>query len=369
MTGSNICDFALCERYFGITADLYESAAKLLAWLHEDQVGRESLSGIAELVLRGKNVSAAAALVERLRSHVAVFYPVRPEGSDVTLAAVMVDLLPSSVASMRSAGVPDDIVRATLRDFAIWADVHREKTGRPGISETEWNLLSLTGNILRIGRLQYESTVLLEPYYVYRDTRDGGLVILAGDGVHVSVAGLPLAAGDDSRAFVTRLRFDDGVITGNPIDTERGVIRRETASLRTDDHDLLLAPGMPATNIHIPADGPLTPELVDYSIAQAKPLLAKLGRLTPVGVCESWLLDPALDQIARTDSNICRFMHRFAKFPNTAPGSALVERVCGWGANALPPEKLPERTGLQRGLKRYLLAGGTVRDVGGILVW
>lgn len=369
MTGSNICDFTLCERYFGITADLYEPAAKLLAWLHEDQVGRESLSGIAELVLRRKNVSAAAALVERLRSHVAVFYPVRPEGSDVTLAAVLIDLLPSSVASMRSAGVPDNIVRATLRDFAIWADAHREKTGRPGISETEWNLLSLTGDILRIGRLQYESTVFLEPCYALRDTRDGGLAILAADGVRVSVAGLPLASNDDSRAFVTCLRLNDGAITGNPIDTERGVIRRETTSLRADDCDLLLAPGMPATNIHIPADGPLTPELVDYSIAQARPQLAKLGRLTPVGVCESWLLDPALDQIARPDSNICRFMHRFAKFPNATPGSAIVERVCGWGANVLPPEKLPERTGLQRGLKRYLLAGGTVRDVGGILVW
>ncbi|WP_375138434.1 hypothetical protein [Bifidobacterium sp. UTBIF-68] len=39
------------------------------------------------------------------------------------------------------------------------------------------------------------------------------------------------------------------------------------------------------------------------------------------------------------------------------------------GYECVPPEKLPERTGLQRGLKRYLLAGGTVRDVGGVLVW
>ena len=78
----------------------------------------------------------------------------------------MMYCLPQAVQSMQAAGIPSEIIETTLRDFAIWARVYQDKTGRPGIGETDWNLLSLTGSILRIGRLQYESITFLEPYYV-----------------------------------------------------------------------------------------------------------------------------------------------------------------------------------------------------------
>ncbi|KFI92815.1 acyltransferase [Bifidobacterium saguini DSM 23967] len=370
MAMDNICDYALCERYFGMKRSMYDSAVKVLEWLRADQVGSVALAQLDDVVIRRNNVPAAAALVERLRAHAGTFYlPNLQQGEDMALAAVLVDLLPKAIDMLHDLGIPDPVLQATLHDFAIWADVYQEKTGREGINETEWNLLFLTGRILRIGRLQYESFTFLEPYYVYRSRYSGDFVVLVSSDVRVSADGIPLAsaAPDSQEQFVTQLHSDGVTVTGNVADTVTGTIRREQVSLALAGYELVLAPGMPATNMHIPADGPLIPGSVDESIAQAVPLLTSLGRCTPVAVCESWLLDPALVSIAHPESNICHFMHRFAKFPNPRPGSAIVERVCGWGADRLPVDELPERTSLQRGLKQYLLAGGTVRDVSGVV--
>ncbi|PLS25346.1 DUF5596 domain-containing protein [Bifidobacterium imperatoris] len=372
MAMSNICDYALCKQYFGMTRSMYDSAVNVLEWLRADQVGSVALTQLADLVIRRNNVPAAAMLAERLRAHAGTFYRPDPQqGADMALAAVMIDLLPDAVASLRGMGIPETILQNTLRDFAIWADAYREKTGREGINETEWNLLFLTGQILRIGRLQYESFTFLEPYYIYRSLYSDDFVVLAASGVRISAEGMPLVSTvpDSQAQYVTQLHSDGVTVTGNLVDTTAGTIHRERASLALAGYELLLAPGMPATNMHIPADGPLTPELVDESITQAVPVLKRLGRYTPVGVCESWLLDPALERISRPESNICHFMRRFAKFPNPTPGSAIVERVCGWGANRLPVDELPERTSLQRNLKQYLLADGIVRDVSGVMLF
>lgn len=360
-------EHAMCARYFGMGAELYRPMSRLLQWLLGDEVGLAALRRIAGLTIRERNVPAAVAVFQALRAHVAAFYPLPEEGKDVALAAVMTYCLPKTVQNMHAMGVPDDVAEATLRDFSIWADVYRKKTGRPGIGETAWNLLFLTGGILRIGRLQYESFTFLEPYYVYRRRSEGDITVLTAGGVHVSAEGLPMPAAGGPGSFITYMRADAGIVTGNRVDLRQGVIGKDLVGLRIADHDLLLAPGMPAINMHIPADGPLTPQLVDDSIAQASPLLKRLGRHTPLGVCESWLLDPALDGITAPESNICRFMHRFRKFPNPTPGSAIVERVCGWDADKLAIRDLPERTSLQRALKQYLLNGGTVRDVSGVV--
>lgn len=46
----------------------------------------------------------------------------------------------------------------------------------------------------------------------------------------------------------------------------------------------------------------------------------------------------------------------------------VVERVFGWGADALDVHELPERSSLQRNLKHHLLQGGVMYDVGGVVV-
>lgn len=71
-------------------------------------------------------------------------------------------------------------------------------------------------------------------------------------------------------------------------------------------------------SIHIPETGRLDPEAVDASLAWAARYFADDAPL----VCESWMLDPAVQQLPPT-SNVRRFAARFdvAPAPRTADGA------------------------------------------------
>lgn len=377
MSRSMMCteqsDYSLCARYYGMSRTLYDSTNQLLRWMQQDQAAAHMLGRIQDSVIGTRNVSAASAVFTRLRDYATVFYPDSASvtsAADVSLSAAMMYCLPQAVQSMQDAGIPNEIIEATLRDFSIWARVYQDKTGRPGIGETDWNLLSLTGNILRIGRLQYESITFLEPYYVYRRSSDRQVVILAAPNVQVRLDGHLQGANGlrTDTGFVTVLKAESNSISGNPVDIVRGTIQAEPVSISRDDYDLVLAPGMSATSVHIPEDGSLSPEAVDASFAEAAQMLTQLGRQTSAWFCESWLLDPTLELLSSPEGNLCSFMRRFAKFPVASVRPMMVERVFGWDANDLKTSDLPERTSLQRNLKRHLMAGGDVYDVGGIIV-
>ncbi|AZI17467.1 hypothetical protein EH245_10190 [Bifidobacterium breve] len=371
--------YSLCDRYYGMSRALCDSTNRLLQWMRQDQAAASMLERIQNLVIGARNVSAASAVFTRLRDYATVFYPgsasAAPDddassAADVSLSAVMMYCLPQAVQSMQAAGIPSEIIETTLRDFAIWARVYQDKTGRPGIGETDWNLLSLTGSILRIGRLQYESITFLEPYYVYRRSSDRRIVILAAPNLQVRLDG-HLQGANGLRAdtgFVTVLKTEGSSVSGNPVDITRGIILAEPITIARDDYDLILAPGTPTTSVHIPEDGSLSPEAVDASFAEAAQLLARLGRQTSTLFCESWLLDPTLELLSSPEGNLCSFMRRFAKFPVASVRPMMVERVFGWGANNFKTSDLPERTSLQRNLKQRLMAGGDVYDVGGVIV-
>ncbi|MBT1175844.1 DUF5596 domain-containing protein [Bifidobacterium sp. LC6] len=363
-------DYAPYSRYYGMERDMVGPAAELLRWMRQDVTCVAMLERICSLTVADRNVPAAVAVHERLRAYVTTFYPMQPEGNDLALAAVMMHCLPAAVSQLESLGVPNNVIEATLRDFAIWARVHQERTGRPGIDETAWNLLSLTGNILRIGRLQYELTTFLEPYYVYRCSNDGRIVIFAAPDLQVRLDGHWQGANGwhTKTGFVTALKADESTLVGNPVDTDRGIIQAEPITIRRDEYDLVLAPGMPVTSVHIPEDGPLSPDAVDASFAKATQLLARLHRQAMPWFCESWLLDPSLERLSSPESNLCNFMRRFVKFPVASARPMMIERVFGWGANDCQTAALPERTSLQRNLKRFLLAGNAVYDVGGLML-
>ena len=73
--------------------------------------------------------------------------------------------------------------------------------------------------------------------------------------------------------------------------------------------------------------------------------------------CSSWLLDPKQKEFLPEHSNVLKFMNDFQVYRNedyeNFPDGW---RIFGdaWG---LPVEQLPEKTGLQRAYKKWLLAG------------
>jgi hypothetical protein len=130
----------------------------------------------------------------------------------------------------------------------------------------------------------------------------------------------------------------------------------------------LVTEDLPALSVHIPARGPLTPELSAESFAMAGDFF---GRHFPehdyrYATCYSWLLDPQLAEYLPEDSNIMRFQRSFTPVPEAEPDAepepdsdafvvALVFNQALVPGDGL--DRLPQDTTLQRAIVAHLRAG------------
>lgn len=131
--------------------------------------------------------------------------------------------------------------------------------------------------------------------------------------------------------------------------------------LAYDADDVPAVAGSPRViNVHIPSDASLDPAQCDRSVVASRSFLAKFFP-DWAGLpywCESWLLSPALERLLPEGSHILDFQRRFdirETDPDAPDWREWVFQRCG-----APIAELPERTSLQRNMKRFLLDGGKV---------
>lgn len=131
--------------------------------------------------------------------------------------------------------------------------------------------------------------------------------------------------------------------------------------LQTTDEKLVgvLAPGDWILGIHIPESGPLTSEMVDASLVQAKTFFARCFPDQPVAIatCVSWMLDPYLREHMSVETNIGSFARRFTAMgcPQSDPTSALFFVFRTRDLGQVPT--LPRNTTLQRLVLDRAVAG------------
>lgn len=114
---------------------------------------------------------------------------------------------------------------------------------------------------------------------------------------------------------------------------------------------------------HIPQGESLDMAACRVSFAMAVEFFGKYFPKYPAACfsCESWLLNPNLSDILPEESNIVRFMKLWTVCEVLEDNSAqAMERVFGFGFDRGELLSAPEKTGLQRALKKYLLAGGQI---------
>ncbi len=120
-----------------------------------------------------------------------------------------------------------------------------------------------------------------------------------------------------------------------------------------------MAAGDHSLGVHIPDYcGPFTPQDCDTSIVRAVRFFATHlpDEDVRVATCHSWLLDPALGDLVRPDSNIAAFRRRFHLVDRaTSDDQAVVEFVFGRREDDL--DALPRRTSLERAVGDHLRAG------------
>lgn len=108
--------------------------------------------------------------------------------------------------------------------------------------------------------------------------------------------------------------------------------------------------------IHIPAGEPLLPAAVDESLRRAAAFFPPEQRR--LLHCHSWLLSPELRELLSPGSNILYFQSLFDVYEEDFSFRQAEERVFGEIRDDIA--SYPERTGLQRSLKRYLLSGRSI---------
>ncbi|MBI9104625.1 MAG: DUF5596 domain-containing protein [Spirochaetales bacterium] len=124
--------------------------------------------------------------------------------------------------------------------------------------------------------------------------------------------------------------------------------------------------GAKCLNIHIPEGEKLDVAKCRESIRRVKTFFRRhLGYEYSIAVCHSWLLHGNLKDLLEEDSNISGFARLFEIIDNDDDASQIIERVFGPGE--VVSQELPEKTTLQRKLKRYLLTGHRIGMGTGII--
>ena len=119
--------------------------------------------------------------------------------------------------------------------------------------------------------------------------------------------------------------------------------------------------------IHIPSDADFSPSSVDDSLTSAKRFFRKhYPQLNGCEfVCHSWLLDSQLKNMLKEGSNILSFQNRFEIFDKGQADTEFIQWL--YNTKSTNYQDWPEKTSLQRNMKKYIIAGGEIRNAYGRL--
>ena len=132
------------------------------------------------------------------------------------------------------------------------------------------------------------------------------------------------------------------------------------------EYELFTEKGQKMISLHIPSDADLSLPSLRDSWCQAKKLLARFpDYANGHWICGSWLISPDLRNFLPESSRILGFQRSF-----TVHDTWVDEEFKEWvyGRVDIPNEELPEKTSLQKNVKRFLLNGGAFRSALGVLV-
>lgn len=125
---------------------------------------------------------------------------------------------------------------------------------------------------------------------------------------------------------------------------------------RVDKEDMLIS-------VHIPSDAKMTKENLSGSYREMEEFYKRYGNAichkgNPKAViCHTWLLSPGLLQFLGKDSHIRNFAEDYEIFDTDGDNNGCLEWLFE-GKKDL--KALPENTGLQKEVKKYLLQGGII---------
>ncbi|MBQ3083839.1 MAG: DUF5596 domain-containing protein [Clostridia bacterium] len=272
--------------------------------------------------------------------------------------------VPAMRKKLADKGVPADVIDATCGMFENQIQDHIDLYGRIGISVyVTWMLMFIKGAILRIGRFNFE----LQKAGDFAVFCSDNAVCIMPDGERYHRSGRVLGTigcEDVDGAFDAVLTETEAYYEGYPI--VDGLCTSQPIRLDKKNWKKVMGKGDPIVSVHIPSGGPLNYESDSADFARAEEIITKALGEFRLFYCNSWLLDPQLKKILGKETNLTRFADRFIRFPAKSFGKSVFTYLYLTRNN--DPALLPERTSMQRAVKRHLMAGGHIYGAKGIVL-
>ncbi len=273
--------------------------------------------------------------------------------------------LEDMIDNMKRRGCTHQIISDTLYGFDSEMNDYYAIHGRSGMrSYIWWFLLFVRGELLRIGRFQFQILKLQNKIRVYTKADDVKVLI---DGEYMHRDGMifgSLGQEDEAGRYYAEITQNGDEVTGYACN-ELGECVSERITLK--GYTEVLRAGDDVISVHIPSDGPLDYDYSEKSYAEAKELFQNYypEYNFKAFYCDSWLLEKRLKAIMGRETNITRFADGYITFPTKSTGSA----VYGFLFNQkgiVDPSTLPENSSMHTKVKEYLSAGNIFHEKGGV---
>ncbi|MFW5867989.1 MAG: hypothetical protein ACOCX2_09250 [Armatimonadota bacterium] len=271
----------------------------------------------------------------------------------------------------REHDVPEDVIADTLSQITHYFEATTEEQGYPEVVPhlIAWLMFHYTGVIYRLARLQFQFGNNRYDIHAFRNTQSARVVALSADGARFRPDGQVLRPADDCEgSWEAQLSITDEAAQGNPIHPH-GYALVEQVRLPLDDWEQVLAPGDPVLHLHIPGGEPMDYDACGEAFEQA---LAFFPKHFPdyqynAFMCSSWLLDTALQDLAKPTSNMARFQREVYLFPVGLRDDSLASALFGGLRRQIPEDlsEYPRETSLQRAYLDAVEAGTYEPRAGG----
>lgn len=290
-------------------------------------------------------------------------------GRDMLPGLALCSQIPRGAEKLRARRLPEAVITQTLRLPEITLREYRARhNGLPGFDLLDWYQRTIAGVLIPMGRLEME---LFVPFcgnaWVFRN-ENGQTVALAHNlSVHRDGAALGARTYEDPEgSWEAVITETENFWEGYPFGSD-SLVQKQPVRLEKNHWKKVLAQGDPVVQLHIPASGKLTEDAVTESIERMRRFLRTYypDFDYKAFACGSWLLNPILEELLGSESNIVRFGKRFYPLTRKIHGTGVFYFVFMQPNNNCPLEDLPENTRLEKALKQYYLSGKVIHETVG----
>ena len=243
----------------------------------------------------------------------------------------------------------------------IYAVAHNGCTGHP-LSNLYWLRFSVTGELFRIGRLEY----LPRPWFadfphIYRSCKTGKFVVLCRNGWAFDKNHLRVEPESSETVFRTELVIENGKVTGTAVNPSGLPETEAEVTLDLTEWELFVKDGEEVMTLHIPGGEQMTYDSIKSSLAEAKKFYKTVfNKDIKIFCCNSWIFNPVW-QKELPNSNIAEWQRNsFMTPPFIADGISGLFFV--YGERECDPRQKTCVTSLHRAFCRIFDRGEKLRQ-------